>query len=87
MFSLLFLFLTLPLYFSHIFMHFGVVMGDVPSFERQKMYLFSLTIVITLVEMLFTRYALFVSGLRKYWYILLVALLLPLVPVLLSSGE
>jgi hypothetical protein len=87
MFSLLFLFLTLPLYFSHIFMHFGVVMGDVPSFERQKMYLFSLTIVIVLLEMLFTRYREFIARFRQYWYIFLVVLLLPLVPVLLSSGE
>lgn len=87
MFSLSFLFLTLPLYFSHIFMHFGVVMGDVPSFERQKMYLFSLVIVIALVEMLFTRYRVFVTGVRKYWHILLAALLLPLVPVLLYTTE
>ena len=66
MFSLSFLFLTLPLYFSHIFMHFGVVMGDSASFERQKMYLFVLTVLIALAEMIFMRYDAFVVQLRKY---------------------
>jgi hypothetical protein len=55
MFSLSFLFITLPLYFSHVFMHFGVMMGDV-SFERQKMYLFILTVIGILFEMILTRY-------------------------------
>jgi hypothetical protein len=56
MFSLSFLFLTLPLYFSHVFMHFDVVIGDSASFERQKMYLFILTVLIVFAEMILTRY-------------------------------
>ncbi|MFZ2255632.1 MAG: hypothetical protein WAW59_03265 [Patescibacteria group bacterium] len=55
MFSLSFLFLTLPLYSSHVFMHFGVVTGDV-SFERQKMYLFLICIALVLVEIIVTRF-------------------------------
>lgn len=55
MYSLYILFFTLPLYFSHVFMHFGMVMGDSVSFERQKMYLFILCILLVLVEYIIRR--------------------------------
>ena len=87
MFSLSFLFITLPLYFSHIFMHFGIVIWEGPSFERQKMYLFILTVFIALIEMILTRYERLIVQVKKYWLILLWLLLLPFVSMFLYGGQ
>lgn len=67
-------------------MHFGVMMGDV-SFERQKMYLFILTVLIALAEMILTRYDSLIVGLKKYGCLLIGLVFLPLVPTLLYGGE
>lgn len=87
MFSLWFLFLTLPLYFSHLFMHFGIVIWDGASFERQKMYLFILMVSIALIEMTLTRYERLIVQVKKYWLTLLWLLLLPFVSVFLYGGQ
>lgn len=67
-------------------MHFGVMMGDV-SFERQKMYLFVLTVLIVLTEMILTRYDRFVAQVRRHGLMILGLVLLPLIPTLLYGSE
>lgn len=83
MFSLSLLFLTLPLYFSHIFLHFGVTIGDGTSFERQKMLYFGILLIIATGEMLLMRSDIVWRSLKKYGLVLIGLLAWPLVPTLL----
>lgn len=87
MYFLSFLFLTLPLYFSHIFMHFGLLIWDGASFERQKMYLFFLSICIALAEIILWKYDLFLYTIKKYWWIFLGFSILPFIPIFLYNTE
>ena len=87
MYSLSFLFLALPLYFSHVFMQFGIVIGDGASFERQKMYLFLFCMAVVIIEMLVTRWADTIIRIRSHGLMILGLLLLPLVSVLISGTD
>lgn len=46
----------IPLFFSHIFSSFGIFFMEGSSFERVKVYLFCILIIIAVIETLFFRY-------------------------------
>lgn len=79
MYSLFAIFLTIPLYFSHVFSPFGLIIGDGSSFERQKVYLFLILISIACIEFLIHSYNTFSITFQKYKYVFCIALLLPII--------
>ncbi len=77
MYSFIILFFTLPLYFSHVFSPFGLIIWDVSSFERQKIYFFVVLILMACVEWCIRFSDLIWNTLKKYGYIFFVAIMLP----------
>ncbi len=86
MYSLRILFFTLPLYFSHVFSPFGVVIGEVYSFERQKVYLFFILLCIAFIECIIRFPDAIWNAVRKYANILTILLLLPIFATLYFNG-
>ena len=72
---------------SHIFTHFGVVIGDGASFERQKMYLFLICIVFVLAELMLTKGRVFFHRLLQYAPIMLGFLTLPVIATWILGGS
>lgn len=87
MYSLLFLFFALPLYFSHIFAPFGLIIWESSSFERQKMYLFVFLVILSLIENLILNKIQFLNACKKYGYYLLLFFVLPLLSGFFWSWE
>ncbi len=78
MYSLIALFFSIPLYFSHVFSWAGVIIWDSSSFERQKVYLFWILICIALIEVCITKWIKFSSFLKKYGVYVASVILLPI---------
>lgn len=55
MYSLIAIIVLIPLYFSHVFSPFGVIIWESSSFERQKVYLFFFLILLGLVEQFYEK--------------------------------
>lgn len=71
MYSLTALFFILPLYFSHVLSPFGLIFWESYSFERQKIYLLSLFLIICMIEVIVFHRDDIMRFLRKNWYIFL----------------
>ncbi len=67
MYSLRILFFSLPLYFSHVFSFFGLIIWESSSFERQKVIFFWILLIFVLIEA-YIRYRANVEDMvKKYW--------------------
>ncbi len=77
MYSLIAIFFAIPLYFSHVFSPFGVIIWNSGSFERQKVYLFAMLIVMAIVELGMRRWKDLFPIIEKYWYGILFVLCVP----------
>lgn len=86
MYSLIVLFFTLPLYFSHVLAPFGIVFWEGYSFERQKFYLLSLFFIISLIEAAIFHYADILRFLKKYGYIFLCLAIIPMISTIYYWG-
>ena len=90
-YSLILIFLCIPLYFSHFLAPFGVgwlsidtitipfqiFISDHSSFERQKVFLFFLLIFIALIEWFFFHTKSLLVTIRKYGIIFLILAIIP----------
>ncbi len=87
MYSLRVLFFILPLYFSHILSSLGVTIWESYSFERQKVYLFLILIILAYIEWLirFPRRIWDISC--KYATIFGILLIIPIISTLYFSGS
>lgn len=81
MYFLSFLFFTLPLYFSHIFLPFGLVIWETYSFERQKVFFFLCLLLLCYIEWLIRFPQLIINIYKKYLNIFIILLILPIVSV------
>lgn len=82
MYSFSFLFFTLPLYFSHIFLPFGLVIWEAYSFERQKVIFFFGILLLSYLEWIIRFPQLIENVYKKYLYIIIILLILPIVSML-----
>jgi hypothetical protein len=85
--SLILLFLLVPLYFSHVFAPFGLVIWEGSSFERQKWYLAIILLISAICELLFTRRTIFFSVMWRSWKLLASLILIPLLGILFSPDR
>lgn len=77
MYSILILFFALPLYFSHVFSPLGLIIGEVSSFERQKVYLFCILVCLAGIEWLIRYPERIWKIIRDYGYIFVLILIIP----------
>jgi hypothetical protein len=80
MFGLMAMFLLVPLYFSHVFAPFGMIIGEGSSFERQKGYIFAVLLVMALFEIMISKMPMIITTVEKNWKIYLALLILPSIP-------
>ncbi len=85
MYSLRFLFFSLPLYFSHVFSPLGVTIGETYAFERYKVYLFLMLIAAAYIEMLIRYPDRILYIFHKYFLHIIILLILPIVSALYFS--
>ncbi len=86
MYSLLLIFFAIPLYFSHVFSPLGWVIGEVLSFERQKVFLFSILICVACIEGWIRFRGTIGSVIQKYWVLYALLLILPIIATLYYNG-
>lgn len=79
MYSLIAIFSFIPLYFSHIFAPFGVIIWESSSFERQKVLLFTLLVIGAFMELVWSHYNEMMSFLVSRWKLLIALLIFPFV--------
>lgn len=77
MYSLIAILALIPLYFSHIFAPFGLIIWESFSFERQKMYLFLILLLIACLEIIWTHYDTLKQKIRKFGLYIVLLLALP----------
>ncbi len=78
MYSLLALFFLIPLYFSHVLSPIGLSIGGNYSFERQKVYLFLILVVVSYIETLIRSPGKLVQVFKKYKYTISILFLIPI---------
>ncbi len=78
MYSLIALFFCLPLYFSHIFSPFGTIIWETSSFERQKVYLLILLVLMCVMEILYRNGGGLCIQMKKYWKYIMWICIFPL---------
>ncbi len=97
-YSLILIFLLVPLYFSHVFTPFWIpwssidsivyplqiFISDHSSFERQKVFLFLLLIIIAVAEWFLFHTKSLIESIKKYGYIFLILASIPLVSIWIS---
>ncbi len=79
MYSLRVLFFVLPLYFSHVFSPFGIAIWESYSFERYKVYLFLILLIIAYIEWLILYPGRIWEIFRQYIFQIIGLLLIPVV--------
>jgi hypothetical protein len=87
MYSILILFFALPLYFSHVFSPLGLIIGEVSSFERQKVYLFCILVCLAGIEWLIRYPDRIWKIIKDYGYIFLLILILPIFATVYFRGN
>ena len=78
MYSLSILFFSLPLYFSHVFSPIGVTIWESYSFERYKVYLFLILLVVAYIEWLIRYPQRIWNIVRKYAHIIALLFVIPI---------
>jgi hypothetical protein len=78
MYSLLAILVSVPLYFSHVFSPLGIIVWDVSSFERQKIYLFILLTIVAIIEWCIRFPNSIFYTLKRYFFIIILCILLPI---------
>lgn len=79
MYSLFVIFVSVPLYFSHVFSPIGLIIWDVSSFERQKVYLFLILVFIAIIEWLIRFSDSILHTLKEYFFVIMVTIIIPLI--------
>lgn len=82
MYFLSLLFFTLPLYFSHVFSPFGLVIWGAYSFERQKIYVFLIILLFAYIEGLMQFSKSIINICNKYMYVLTILVISPFLSIL-----
>lgn len=82
MYSLRILFFSLPLYFSHVLSPVGVIIWESYSFERYKVYLFLILLIVAYIEVLIRFPERILDTLCRYFSMVATVLLLPVVSAL-----
>ncbi len=85
MYSLILLFFTIPLYFSHVFAPFGLIIWETSSFERQKVYLFAIFVVISFLEICISRREALFAFFKSHIFSLSFFILLPFISLWLHD--